>query len=240
MSDVIEKQVTPLPDLSALVAHQFAALVASGSIEKMIETHLSKSIDEILKSELKDWSDFGKALTEKVKAALQIGSLRDLPNYGQFISTIIAKNVDSQLHGAYAKKLAEDVAAMFVEPPAEITLEQFIEDFKQHVRKNAFGETDHSMTLHIEHSNSSTVIAMDKDSGKERYRCAIRFQVWREDQHIFGLNIGHEDMKKDLFVGPFNEFERKLFRMYVQGTKFIVEPDADRHDFDLTLHDYDD
>ncbi len=228
---------TPLPDLSTLVSQQFAALVDSGRISEMIETHLSKAVEDVLKDELRAYSKFGEAVKEKVKEALQVSALKDLPSYGEFIGNIIARNVDSQLHGAYAAKLAEDVKAMFVEPPAEITLEEFIADYKDYVRRNTYGALDPEMSLHIKRSGSSVSVSIDRASRKEWHRCEIRFQVWFEDGRIFGLHIDGHELNKELFIGPFDEFERKLFHMYVQGTRFIVPRDADSCDFDLSLHD---
>ncbi|MFM0608698.1 hypothetical protein PQR05_29630 [Paraburkholderia sediminicola] len=228
-----------LPDLSKAVSDQFDAIVASGAINTMIETHLTKTIDDILKDQLRGYSDFGKAVKERVEQALQVADLKDLPNYGQFVCNIIAKNVDSQLHGAWAKKLEADVAAMFIDPPAEIALEDLIEKFKTHVRKNAFGELDHRMTLHLEESRGGYwVVAMDKERGKERYRCDLRFQINAEGG-MFGLHLDGEDLKKTLFVGPFDEFERLIFRMYVQGTKVLIPSGSDVGDFDLSLHEDD-
>jgi hypothetical protein len=228
-----------LPDLSKLVAEQFAAIVTSGAIEKMIETHLSKSIDTILKEQLHSFSDFGKAVEERVTNALQVAELKNLPNYGQLVSTIIARNVDQQLHGEWAKKLESEIAAMFVKPPAEIGLDELVEKFKEHARENAFGDLADSITLHLESSSYGYWhVAMDQDDGKDKYQCDVRFQVNKEGA-IFGLHLDDNDMKKQLFVGPFDAFERLIFSMYVNGTKVRIERDAGADDFDLSLHDED-
>lgn len=228
-----------LPDLSKVVADQFEALSASGAIEKMIETHLSESINTILKEQLRSYSDFGKGLAERVAGAIKIADVNDLPHYGQFVSGIIARNVDHQLHGEWAKKLESDIASMFVEAPAEIKLDDLIEKYKKHVRENAFSETGDSITLHLEASSYGYwAVAMDKDAGTEKYRCALRFQVNKEGE-MFALHLDDEEMKKQLFVGPFDEFERLIFRMYVTGTKIRIAPHSDVHDFDLSLRNDD-
>jgi hypothetical protein len=228
-----------LPDLSKAVSDHFAAIVASGAINTMIETHLTKTIDDILKEQLRGYSDFGKAVKERVEEALQVADLKDLPNYGQFVCNIIAKNVDHQLHGEWAKKLEADVAAMFIDAPAEITLEDLIEKFKKHVRDNAYGDMDHRMTLHLQESSGGYwQVAMDKSHGTEKYRCELRFQINPEGE-MFCLHVDGEDLKKNLFIGPFDAFERLLFRMYVQGTKVRIESGSDAHDFNLSLHDDD-
>jgi len=222
-----------LPDLHKVVSDQFAAIVESGTIQTMIEKHLSESINEILKEQLRSYGAFGKTIKPLVEQALQIDDLRELPSYGQFMCNIIRKNVDQQLHGEYAKKLADDIAALFMDAPAEIAFEDLIEKFKEHTKNSAFSELDYRMTLHLEYSQyGSWYVAMDKEDGKEKYRCALRFHVNKEGE-MFALTIDDSDMKKDLFIGPFNEFERLLFRMYVQGTKVRIEPHSEPHDFSL-------
>lgn len=226
-----------LPDLSKAVAEQFAAIVESGAIQTMIEKHLSDSISTILKEQLRTYSDFGKALESKVKAALTVEDLRDLPNYGHFLSSIIAKNVDQQLHGAYAVKLAEDVATLFKDAPAEITLDAFIDLFKQHARDNPVRDLGYRITLHLkEWDSGGFVVHMDEDEDKRQHDCDLQFQVTSAGK-IFALKFKDSDVAKNLFIGGMDNFERALFRMYVQGTTFRIEPGSDRQDFDLSLRD---
>ena len=224
-----------LPDLSQAVADKFNEIVASGAIEKMLGEHLEATINTILKEQFRTYGAFGKALEPKIEEALQIADLKDLPKYGVFIQNIVRKNVDSQLHGAYMQKLESDIAELFIEPPAEYSLEQLVEDFKKHVREHAYSELDARMTLILEASSYGFWhVEMDKDEDKDKYHCAVRFAVNKEGV-IYSLSIDGDDMKKDLFVGPFDSFERFLFRMYVMGTKLVIPAHTEAHDFDLSL-----
>lgn len=231
--------VNPLPDLAEIVRRQFEAVAASGVVERMVEERLTKTIEDVLKEQLRDWSDFGKALSEKVKGSLQIADMKDLPNYGQFMSNIIAKNVDRQLHGKYAAQLAKDVEELFVDAPAEITLADLIAAFKEHITKDVYREHDDEISLHMEFSYGSWWIALDKSSGKGKYQCDMRFMVMRDTGKVFALYLDGSEIKKEIFVGPFDNFERLLMRIYVMGTKVIIEEGASEHDFDLSLRDYD-
>lgn len=234
MNTVVETSVTPLPDLSALVAAQFSALAASGAIEKMIETQLSKTIEDVLKDQLRSYSDFGKAVRENVEAALKIGDLEKLPNYGEFVGGIIAKNVDYQLHGAWAQKLEADIKELFIDAPESITLETLVEAFKKHVCDDIYRQREDSMTLHLgETTYGSRHVYMDRESDKEKYQCAIRFLV-REDGSVFALTLDDQKVGKDLFIGSLDAFERLLMRIYVIGSKVIVHPDATVDDFELS------
>jgi hypothetical protein len=221
-----------LPDLQKVVAEQFESLVQSGAIESMLSKTLEKTVDEAVKAEMREYSDFGKAIREKIKAALMVDDLADLPNYGNFISGIVRKNVDSQLHGAYAAKLADDLEKLFCDVPAEMTLEQLVADFKQHVKQD-WRDHDHRMTLHLkEWDSGGFVVELDRKSRAERYSCEVQFQVNQEGS-IYALRINKSDVSKDLFVGGLNSFERALFRMYVQGTKLPIPPGTTEDDFSL-------
>lgn len=229
-----------MPDLSKLVSDSFARIVASGAVEKAVENQLEKTIEGIINDQLRSHSDFGSALKEKVKAALQVNDDHmHLPSYGDLIQKIITRAVDAQVHGEYAKKLEANIASLLTEAPAEITLDKLIEDFKEYVKDRLCGDHDDRISLHIEESSSVSggywLVAMDKSSRKERYSCEIRFQV-KPDGEIFGLQVEGADMTKKLFVGLYN-FERDLYRMYASGTKLKIEPGTSADDFSTSMRD---
>ncbi|KVT92676.1 hypothetical protein WK60_13885 [Burkholderia ubonensis] len=228
-----------LPDLSQAVETAFANVVASGAIEKAIEANLEATITSILKDQLKSYGDFGKQLTEKVNAAMQIDLDRmDLPTYGHFIEKVIARAVDAQLQGDVAKKIEAHMTALLADAPQEMTLEQIVADFKVHVKDRAYGgDVDHSISLHVTQTGYGYWhIAMDKDSGTDEYRCSFRIGI-NDAGEIYSLRIADEDVNKELFIRPAKGFERNLYRMFVSGTKIKIEPDTTAYDFDLSMYE---
>lgn len=228
------------PDLTAAVETAFANIVASGAIERAIETQLEKTVTTLVNDSLERYGDFGKQLREKVSEAMNIDVSRmDLPSYGHFIEKIIARAVDAQLQGEVAKKIEANMASLLADAPAETTLETIVENFKIYVKDRAYGDSiDSEITMHIEESSYGYWnIALDKDSGVERYRCAFRMAV-DDKGEIYSLSIDNEDMNKQLFLRPAVSFERDLYRMFVSGTKIKIESGTSRYDFNLEMCEY--
>lgn len=219
----------------------FARIVADGAIEKAIEKQLQETISNIVSSHLREYGDFGKALKDQLGKALHVDLSRtDLPGYGDFILKIVRGQVDNHLMGEAAKKIEANLAALLADPPAEITIDKLVEDFKEHVkRRNYGGELDHEITLHVECTDYGFWhIAMDKDSGEGQYQCEVRIGV-DKDGSIYQLVLGEENMDKKLFIREPSGFERDMYRAFVGGTRIVIPEGAAAYDFDKSLRDYD-
>lgn len=133
------------------------------------------------------------------------------------------------------RQLEQNISELLAPAPAEITLEQLIDDFiKSRLDKSYSDIRGDNFTLIIEHSEGSTVgyknIYIDPDDRTSKYSCAVQIAVTPSGE-VYGLKIGGKDLKDQLFVGPLYDFERKLFQLFTAKSKLIVPEDADATDY---------
>ncbi|HWW07748.1 hypothetical protein [Collimonas sp.] len=221
-----------MEQLQQIVSDSFAKIVSSGVIEAAIEKKLTETINSILDSELRSYSDFGKQLGAQVKSALNVDFANlQLPGYNDLILSIVRKQVNALVAKSAALHVEEQMTVLLASPPAEIKLSKLVADFIEANKPDgcACGDSDH-ISLLVEKSDYDYChIYMDKDAGKSRYSCDIQVHV-NTDGRVYSLKIDDKEIGKSLFVGPMYGFDLDLFQMYAAGTKLIV--DGDEHSID--------
>ena len=82
---------------------------------------------------MRSYSDFGKALKEHVKEALNVDFRNlNLPSYNAVILEAIRKHLDGQMTVTGRQQLIEGMERLLgSEAPKEITLSQLVEDYKE-------------------------------------------------------------------------------------------------------------
>lgn len=225
-----------MDDLKSAVSTAFSNVVASGAIEQAIEKQLANTISSLIQDQLRDYSDFGKAIKERVQQAVCVNLDRmDLPSYNDLILQIIRRQVDGVMHAEAAKQIEANMAKLLERAPTSITLEKLVEDFIESHKEDHAGQ---DFTLLIERKYGSTYVCFDVESGKAEYQCDFRLGIDR-DGDVYHLAFGGKEVSKSLFMGPFYGFERALFQMYAAKTKLIVEADDYAHNY-TTEFPYDD
>lgn len=217
-----------MDDLKSAVSTAFSNVVASGAIEQAIEKQLADTISSLIQAQLRDYSDFGKAIKERVQQAVCVNLDRmDLPTYNDLILQIIRRQVDGVMHSDVAKQIEANMAKLLERAPASITLEKLVEDFIDAHKEDREGQ---DFTLLIERKYGSTYVCLDVESGKSGYQCDFRLGIG-PDGDVYHLAFGGKEVSKSLFMGPFYGFERTLFQLYAAKTKLIVEADDDGHNY---------
>lgn len=217
-----------MKELSNVIAAAFDNIVASGAIEKAIEEKLQETIVSAVNDQLKSYSDFGKAIKEKVAQVVNVNMEHmDLPSYGDLVMKILRRQLDAHMQGEFAQRLEADMAALLETAPAEITLESIIEKFIDAYKEDRAGE---DFTLRIENDGGSfTYIGLDKEPNQSEYECDFRIGVHQGE--VFNLRLNGDDVQKKMFVGPLRGFEKLLFQMYTAKTKLVIPDDADASDY---------
>lgn len=221
-----------MKDLQDVVTSKFAEIAASGTIETIIEKHLTETIGDIIKSSLRSYSDFGKALEARVKEAVNVDLSRlELPGYNDLILKLIQRQAGDLMDNALATQIEAQMRELLAPPPQEMKLSDLLKEFIEHKASDCPCDGPDEISLHIERSSYGyTHIYFDEDSGKEKYLCAYAVNLDKEGK-VYSLKIDDADPKKKLFVGPFYNYERRLFQLYAAGVTLIVDGESE-DDFD--------
>jgi hypothetical protein len=97
--------------LENIIQEKVNELVASCAIEKMVETHISKTIDEILKDLFREYSDFGKKVKEAIGNKMDIDlSKLNIDSYTGMVCQIIEQQLNKTSFATAATAINEHVA----------------------------------------------------------------------------------------------------------------------------------
>lgn len=223
-------------DFKAMVVDSIERLAASGAIEKHIDEQVSKTVQDIVHSELKSYSDFGKVLGEAVKKALSVQTMHmDLPEYNNLICKIVAKQVDMALGAVIEQQVSANLKKILNAPPAEITVQQLVDQLKEKVTESHGCHCDPIyLAIQIEESESSDGywrLYLHDEAKNSLHKYSYRYQLAMDPQGcVYSLSVGGVKMEERLFVGPHYGFDRLLFAIYVGKTKVLKPVSVDEID----------
>lgn len=227
-----------MDQLKDAVTVAFDNIVASGAIEAAIQEQIGKAVTGAIKDQISGYnSDFSKKINERVKALIDVNLDEiDLPSYRQLIADIIKKRVGAVMTTEFTEKLDKDIGELLQPAPAEITLENLLEEFKASKKNvhNAYELSGNRLTLIIERSerlDGYVDVYLDEEPRKEKYLCDIHFRI-KDAGEVWGLKLNGDDLKNKIFVGPMFNFEKRLFQMYTAKTRLSIPDDATSDDFD--------
>jgi hypothetical protein len=220
-----------MEQLNTAVTAALTEMTASGTIEKLITERVEKTVETAISDALRSYSDFGKQVDAAVKKSLAINTDElDIPQYNQFILSVLQTKIDEQLNIVGKEKIERDMEELLSgAAPKEVKLSKLIEDFKEFVRKDNADEYDENITVYIRISkglcSGYTHIYLDPDSGKDRWACRYQLDVNPEGK-VYGMQLDGKDVKNTLFLGTLRGFNKAIFHIYAAGSKVIIDPDA--------------
>jgi hypothetical protein len=223
-----------MQDLQNAITEKFQQIASSGAIDAMIEKQLTETIQTIIKDSLRSHSDFGRALEEHVKKAVNVDLHRlELPGYNDLILKLIQQQVAVQLDNQIAVQIEKQMSELLAPPPAEMRLSELLKEFIESKSNDSSCVCDgpERISLHIEkHPDGYAHVYFDEDEGKEKYSCGYAIHI-ASGGRVYSLKIDEQDISKKLFIGPFYNYERRLFQLYAAGTKLIIDGENE-YDFD--------
>lgn len=218
-----------MKELEDLILKSFAAMQASGAIEKIVTEQITKTVQEILSNSLRSSSQFGKDLEAAVKEGLKV-DFRDIgfAGYNQIILKIVKDKLDASVHRHANEAFAEQLAALLQDPPKEIKLSELFSEFKTRVREDASRE-DIEITCEVKTSRGSCAgyksieFHQEKDSTYSGKTWSVSVT---KDGEVYSISTPyHGDITKRVYLGNHYGFEQRLFQLWAAKSKLIVDLD---------------
>lgn len=231
-------------DFSKVLHDAVGAVIASGKIEATINAAVEKAVLDAVQSELRTYSDFGKAVSEAVNAAVKVDRL-SLPEYNAILLDALSHHVDATMRAAAADSIKNLASDLLRTPPAEIKLSELVEEYKKHLvedrHSGAYGE---HITCDVEITKSDLVgkpwrsawISLhptkpesSRYSSTSRYSSDVRIMVSGYEGELSVSSIwlaGAEAKAPGLFIGNGYGFERTLFQLWANKTLFVLDEGA--------------
>ena len=116
-----------MKELNELIIARMNNMTETGAIEKLIDAQLQESVKEILRNSLRSYSDFGKAVTEKLESSLSGAvSKVSFPEYNHFISTAVVDCVSAHMSEQVVAGIQEQLKEILQPVPKQIGGTEFL------------------------------------------------------------------------------------------------------------------
>lgn len=250
---------TPKPvtsDIQQIVEQETRAIAENGRLREMVRKALEKSIEDAIEQALRSYSDFGKALSQKVKTAVgvelnNVNLQTAVLGLGHLVEGQVNRYVTEQTHPMLLKTLDE----LFKPAPASIELEALLNEYQKSEEDEALRDNVERFTLLIETSEhdakditialspttekgASSYLSTSKSRIAKAHECEIQMHLRRDDTDptvyimkwiYFG---GHRSTTtKDFLPTALWGFARRLYQLYAAGTRLIVPSlEADQYE----------
>ena len=213
-------------DLQILVQKELDTIASNGTIEKIVAAQLEATIKSILKDSMREYSDFGKKIKDKINEALCIDlSNVSMVQYSAVVSAIIKEQLDKSLFATVNEPIARAVKEYTgLLEKTEWKLSEIIEAFKESIE---IDDRKSSMTLDVKKSSYNyTHISFDKDFRKKEYDCAYNLSLDKEGK-LYAFRAGqYVPHRGEIRQKPiFGRFDGFIFKMYAMGCSVIVDED---------------
>ena len=227
-------------DINKVVQETIENMNHEGKIQELIERKVSDTIESIMADSFKEYSDFGRNLKKYVNDSLNIDFNRiGLEGYHDHIIKIISKVISTNLHGESENKLKETLSSIISEAPKQMKLSEIVSMMKEQFTENA-SEGDNrwdNMTCRVDDRNDRffCYIGLDKEPGKSSHGCEFRIGLHRSSDdkskwEVFTMRIDGDEMKNNLFVGPFYNVEKLLYQMHCANSEIVLDLNDDEID----------
>ena len=141
-------------------------MIIDGTVEKMIEKHLTKTLDGVLEDMFRLWSDFGKKLKEVINDKMNINlDQLNIDEYSAIVCKIIEKEVDNTIIAHATGQIQQHIKDVVNRlDKTEWKLSELVNKYAQHV-----GEwQEDEVALEVEEKYSSLWVSIGK-KGKKGY-----------------------------------------------------------------------
>lgn len=225
-------------DLNVMINDSLAKLHEEGFVEKIVKSHLEKTIESVVSDSLRSYSDFGKNLSKKVEEVLQINLDKlDIPSYNQLILATITDHLNAVVHEQGVNRMKEQLDSILLTSKEEYKLSEIMEELSEEI--DGLDELDyedtHEMTLIIDREwGWTTRIYFDAESDKEKYDCKYCIYVDTKTGQVDSIRISdtsfrskkeYKEFDTKTIMGGFYGLEQTLFKMYARRSKLVIDED---------------
>jgi len=152
-----------MKELNELTAQKMQQLCTDGTLEGMIEDSLKKMLKDQVDSAIRSYSDFGKAIGEKIEASIGASLTQvSLPEYNNFIAHTVVSAFESNLKEQAQKQIVEVIEDKLTPVPKEMAFEALTDKIKSY-----WGDEC------LNHGHDTIGIEWDGDDENERIELKI-------------------------------------------------------------------
>jgi hypothetical protein len=219
-----------MKEINEIITTKTQAMIVDGTLEGMIEKQLEESIQNAVSNAFRSYSDFGKAISEKIEESIA-ASRNDIkiPQY----NTFIAKVVKDRFVEVLEDQALENISSLIESDLSPIVGEQTSQDVMNSISKY-WGDTarEHGkeeIEIEIEYSDSSEAIyAVIKHPEYDWYDIKVTFYKFRDDKAYHVGYISQNDKRMTHGIDGIThagDLCRYFFKLYAMRTEIDFSND---------------
>ena len=203
-------------------------------VEQVAEKHIKSAIENIIGDLLGYGGNLKKQIKEELESKLEINLKRfDIPSYNKVIGNAVSEKLDEVVRIQGVEQIKATMDEILKPCEGDYKFSDLIEKFKDYA-----GEYDDDlseMSLYIEPRSSLTFIRFDKEEGTREYQCNYSITINNSDNTINSITVDDKDFKDKFIVGNLFGFDDLLFKLYINGSKIILDNGTDPDDYDISF-----
>jgi hypothetical protein len=239
-----------MKDFSNAVNEAMGEMISDGTVENIIKKKLGKTVEDIIEDQLRSYSDFGKALKDKIHDELKV-DLKDVTftEYNKTILNLIEGILNNAVTGEAKKKFTEDLEELFKAPPTEIKLSEVIKMYIEEQDEEFDRDGAERIALIMENKRDKWIgIGLNPKNTKSSYGrgageeitswhdCNLYISVLLDDENSGKLRFAYDrDGLQPLKYMPtcLSGTARLLYQLYCAGSKIVFDEGFDPDNYDI-------
>lgn len=213
-----------MKELHELMTQRLQAAMDEGTFQEIIDKRVTEALDEIAKSALRSYSEPGKALKEKLEAAL-MGNISNItfPEFGHFLAQQVTEQYAQALHGQFAAQFKESLDELIQPVPKTITGNEFMEKLTD-ILHDEIHEACGELELEWDSRDKSIDLKIPCGCGELR---VVFYSFLSDDPEGWGIGYIYDDNERCLTHGvagathASSKLERWLFKLYCSKASIV-------------------
>ncbi len=210
-------------EIQQTIQDELNKIIDAGTVNKIIQVQLEKTITDILSDALRSYSDFGKELKVAVGNALKIDLTQlTILDYNSIICKIVKEELDKCVFKGIQEPIATSIQSyMGALEKKEWKLSEIINKYIDHLKGEDNG--DGEITLIVNEDRWGTFhVYFDEDNGTKNYDCEYQLDVNKEGE-VYSFQAGKwHPHKGDLRESPIHgSFDAFMFKLYAGGATIV-------------------
>lgn len=219
-----------MQELNEIATLKIKTMIEDGSIKELIHKNIESTMADVIKSSLKSYGEFGKALEESVKEAMCIsGRNISLPEYNKYILQVVNDQFTNILEATAVDQLKELIAEV-LEPVQKIgKSSKLINEIEKHWGDLAREQQLEEIKIDTEYNESNSAIYVtlhhpeyDWESLKVTFYNHGKDELWsigyicQGEERITGRSIKRTNSHLEPITDMF-------FKYYAMNTDFEMD-----------------
>lgn len=224
-----------MKELNDVITAKMAAMVEDGTLQAMLERQLEKTMASAVEEAMKPWSDFGKALKDRVGTSIAgLGETLTLPEYNRMIAEVIERKFLQVLGEQGAQHLAELVDDAVPASLPETKFSQIMDFVLECWGDDARSEGEDCIQIEAEPGahGAALYVTFSAPHYEEDVRATFYKFGASKGWHIGYLSQGTSTLTRarrmvNRTTSPMNEVTQRLFQHWAAGTQFDADTEFD-------------